>query len=81
MVLELVSINMNNRCQVVLNQYGLNILQKHRDKFNLDDRHYKVESDNSLTTELWVIMQIFGDHFYMGCQVPFEKNEIRLQLK
>jgi len=56
---------------------GMKILKEH---FDLNEMGSTLPdsmlSGNKLRLELWSIMNMFGEHLYNGCEIPFEDNEI-----
>jgi hypothetical protein len=68
-------INLNDHVEVVLNARGVEIYNAYERRFEGlyegQVMRYKAEGD-VLRDSLWHIMQIFGEHIYMGCVVPFE---------
>lgn len=63
-------ININTQAKVKLTEKGLAIASK--------SAFINIETDGTITTELWVLMKIFGPYIHMGADIPFEKNIIEL---
>lgn len=68
--------NMNDEATVILTEFGKKIYKEYYKKF---PEHIRPEYDKKLTTELWQIMEIFGKYFYVGCNVLFENNSIKIK--
>lgn len=66
---------MNVEATVKLTTKGEKILREH---FKQYPRLIKIDENKNYKTSLWEIMRIFGEHFYNGCEIPFEKNLIML---
>lgn len=70
-------VNMNAQVQVVLTKYGAETLNKHYSQFDTFGSYQNLNEGDAYKTELWQIMQIFGEGIYMGMpQAPFEGNVI-----
>ena len=73
------NININQMAQVRLTEEGAKV-------FNAWDRETQfpgwvpkdLNAGDVFKGHLWHLMQVFGPHIYMGCNVPFEGNEIQL---
>jgi hypothetical protein len=61
--------NVNNMVTVELTQKGSDILKK---------SGYTHSRSGSFTAELWLIMNIFGPHFYVGGDILFFGNVINI---
>jgi hypothetical protein len=59
--------NMNDYVKVKLNELGFTILET---KIS----YHKLDNEGYLTLPLWELMQLFGEHLFLGCKVPFETN-------
>lgn len=67
-------ININDNCKVKLTNYGISLLKK--DPVNYE---YNFDKENKiLNTQVWVLMNIFGDYFYNGCDQIFIDNIIEV---
>jgi hypothetical protein len=67
-------LNINAHVEVKLTEYGKEIFKKHYSDF---PENIKPKIPNILKTELWKIMNIFGDCLYHGnLKIPFENNLI-----
>lgn len=83
------AINLNTETTVKLNDIGLNIYNSHvnrlinmtpenmRNKFNFNS----LQEGNILTSELWDIIHIFGNHLSIGKDTPFVDNCIHVEVK
>ena len=67
--------NMNDLATVKLTKEGEKILREH---FRQYPALIKIDENKIYETSLWEIMQIFGEHIYNGCTIPFEKNLITI---
>lgn len=63
-------VNLNDSAEFTLTIAGANIYNQALDA--------KKKSGDMVRMQLWEAFNVFGDHIYMGCQVPFESNVIRL---
>ena len=73
--------NINDQATVILTKHGQDILYNYRT--NLEKRCkvefksiYQCDQNGKYTTELWVIMNIFGQYMYMGSEQVFVNNQI-----
>lgn len=66
-----VKFNINDRMTVTLTDTGKQIILAERAETGLDNL-YAWDSENRLTSQGWVIMQLFGEHIGMGLNNPFE---------
>lgn len=71
-----VSVNISDTVEVVLTDAGLQALKD--DFIGETLLQYNVEG-RTLKTELWQLMQVFGDRIYMGGPQYFVNNEITLK--
>ena len=73
-VMPVYACNLNRNCKVKLTDFGEHLLLERNPpafKFNYDQK------TNILSTELWSLMNIFGDQLYNGAiDLPFVNNEI-----
>lgn len=65
--------NLNDIAIVVLTDKGLQALKE--DKVGQNLLQYNTDG-RILETQLWILMQIFGDRIYMGSPQYFVNNEI-----
>jgi hypothetical protein len=83
------SINVNRLARVVLTESGAKVVNDHikndetirllsEDQIKTLFGQNKFKSGDTYKSALWDIMNIFGKSMYMGCDVPFAKNEINL---
>jgi hypothetical protein len=63
--------NLNDDVKVKLTDHGRDLLAKKRLTRQPDEAGYN-------RFQLWELMNIFGEHFYNGCSIPFEFNRILL---
>lgn len=77
--------NINYKIKVKLTEHGKAILghelvdtmsMLNTLKFLEDYVPYPEDKDGYITFQLWDFMRIFGSHFYMGCPLIIEHNEI-----
>ena len=75
--------NINDMATVELTPYGVDILGNHYEKYWQRDMETISGFNNTsciYTTELWNLMQIFGECLYMGNPaIPFVSNEITIE--
>lgn len=64
--------NINHFVKIKLNPQGELIYRDYHDKLGVATP--KIIKDDAGYTQfsMWEAMQIFGDHIYMGCTMPFE---------
>jgi hypothetical protein len=67
--------NMNDQASVKLTKEGERILIEHYKQY---PRLIKIDENNIYKATLWEIMNIYGEHFYNGCTIPFENNSITI---
>lgn len=79
MVLE--SINLNNEVEVILTDFGRQILDNYRTKteqqikMSLTSSFLRCDENGKYITQLWTLMEVFGNHMYSGIQI-FNQNKI-----
>lgn len=74
-------INTNAQVTVTLTRTGALIYEAHMGQFPSHVRERKLAGD-TLTTQLWGLMQVFGDGIHMGMgEVPFVDNVVVLDEK
>lgn len=71
--MSLLKCNTNIPVHVKLTEKGKELLNAYYNKYGFSK---EVSFDGYYTFQLWEVMQIFGQHIYIGCTVPFENNEI-----
>lgn len=59
--------------RVKLTEHGVNFVKRYK-----ENRYLLKDDSNEMTTELWHLMQIFGDALYMTGPQFFINNEITL---
>lgn len=65
--------NLNEKVEVKLTEYGKEILVKENCRFEVKDGIH--------IFQLWELMQIFGKYLYMGNpKVPFEENTLAISV-
>ena len=71
------NMNINTTCRVRLNEYGIEVLQKKAPyKFTISGWRGDTKE---LTTELWDLMELFGDCMRIGTnKLPFVDNNIQI---
>ena len=71
-----ISININDSVKVKLTDKGKEILGQPKNSYYKTHRY----NDNTsvLSVSIWELMEIFGEHLYNGCTIPFAHNEIIL---
>ena len=73
-------ININQTCRVVLTPYGENIMRDRGMGWMFTHESIWNPVSKVLKTQLWDLMQIFGNCLYMGNpKIPFEHNEIEIE--
>ena len=67
--------NINTTCKVKLTEYGIAIMLKKKPyKFTISGWNGNTKE---FTTELWDLMEIFGECIWMGNkEIPFVSNDI-----
>jgi hypothetical protein len=75
------SINLNDEVEVILTDFGKQILDNYRNKveqeikLSLESSFLSCDKNGLYITQLWNLMEIFGDHMYSGIQI-FNQNKI-----
>lgn len=67
--------NINTLVKVRLTEYGVDVMEKKNPvamAFHFD------KNTKTLKTELWDLMNIFGEQMYMGAKQVFENNNIEI---
>lgn len=64
--------NLNARVQVTLTERGAVILTGQKNRV----RRYEYKAGDTFHTELWEVMNIFGNFLYNGGPIPFVDNKI-----
>jgi len=67
-----VLVNINSSVEVELADLGKKLLKQK--KFPMSH----VNEENKITTELWDLMSIFGEHFRVGQNAIFVNNNIKI---
>jgi hypothetical protein len=65
-----VQVNMNDQCEVVLQERGVRAIRAHYEWLRMEPPH--VEVGGVFRTQLWNLMLIMGRSCYMGPPPPFE---------
>lgn len=71
--MALLKCNLNIPIHVKLTEKGKEILDDYYGKCGYPK---EPEYDEYYEFQMWEMIQIFGQHIYLGCAVPFESNEI-----
>lgn len=72
------NVNLNHTVKVRLTDKGRDIYYHQNDKLNqqynkiMIKPKYPVEVNGYYSTQLWNLMAIFGEHIFMGMDIPFE---------
>jgi len=66
-------INLNQRANVVLTEKGREVLAG-AEQYNIH-----VTQEGKVRVELWLLMHVFGEHLFNGCDMPFVDAEIVLE--
>lgn len=66
-------INLNARVKVGLTEHGYKIYNQHLEQFN-----QKASIEQYHVFQLWDLMNVFGSHLYMGCEIPFVMNTLEI---
>lgn len=80
-----INFNLNDYVKVKLTDKGKEIFRKDRERLNhMGVRwHFNTEPeldvDGYYKTQLWSLMELFGEHICMGCDVPFDTNIILIK--
>lgn len=85
------TININDPVKVRLTSYGVGILREKHETLNaaivnsggrgLLSFEVPLDAEGYYNTQLWCLMQAFGDHIRMGTDLPFEANIILKAVK
>jgi hypothetical protein len=65
---------MNEFATVKLTPRGLGIYKKYYGNFP-----EKISANNEIELQLWEMFLVFGETFFVGCDVPFEDNLITIE--
>jgi len=81
--MEIHNFNMNASAEVILTKTGADVLNKFNKRYLQYDASHLLniktyKEDDVYSSPLWEIMQIFGPEIYMGCDVPFKDNNIKI---
>lgn len=80
-----VKISMNDKVKVKLTDYGIMLLKKRHDELNKKIKEnggkgnsfeLKLDEDGYYETQLWSLMEKFGDHCGLAKEYPFEMDII-----
>ena len=72
-------INCNQLIRVKLSKYGQEILLKaYKNGDYMGDLQTEITTNGYLTAALWQMMLLFGPHFAMHLDPPFEKNSFEV---
>jgi len=76
------SINLNDNVEVILTDFGKDILKKYREKTEIEikltftpNSFLHCDENGKYTAQLWNLMEVFGSHMYSGKQI-FLQNKI-----
>lgn len=73
--------NLNDNVSVILTQRGAEIMNEREHYFSRIIPNYKehvYHAGEEYKTQLWCLFKNFGNYISITCQIPFEKNEIRI---
>lgn len=81
-------INLNDVVEVTLTDKGLQLYKDNVESLTIPNQYKYYLYDNLHTSnegiilriQLWELMNIFGDHLYNGCEIPFKDNIIRCKI-
>lgn len=82
--MTLKSININDEVEVILTDFGKQILDNYRTKIeqkiklSLDSPFLHYDENGKYMTQMWNLMEVFGNHMYSGKQI-FLQNKIYLK--
>lgn len=68
-----IEVNMNQMVKAELTEKGKEILSEYHRKHIPSNAN-----DDIIECELWHLFNIFGEHLYNGCDIPFVDNKIKL---
>jgi len=69
-------ININGQVTFKPNSLGWHIWEKYHRDLHIDPPAH----GETLTMPIWEMANIFGDHLYNGCQIPFEQTEMEYKM-
>lgn len=72
-----IKFNINETVSVVLTKFGAKVYNEYLDDCRFKYREHAVEGEE-LKLQLWHLMNVFGQHFHLGMEVPFKDNVIVL---
>ena len=64
--------NINNYVKVKLTEKGKYIYYHRFDDISLSPIELEYDDEGYVEFQLWHLMQIFGEHLFNGCDIPFE---------
>lgn len=77
-------LNLNSEVTVTLTKYGAKIYNKYYKKFYTSSPSFEcdaVEEGFVYKTELWHLMQIYGEWLYNGNpDIPFKENKLEISV-
>ena len=81
-------VNINDMCRVILTDHGAKVLNAHYRKleqemlvYNLQQKVIRPDMHKGqiLDMQLWELMQIFGEHLFVGAEPVFENNKLLIE--
>ena len=78
------SINLNDEVEVILTDYGKEILDKYRTKveqeinLSMKSSFLSCDENGKYVTQMWNLMEVFGRHMYSG-KLIFNQNSIYIR--
>jgi hypothetical protein len=75
------SISLNDEVEVILTDFGRQILDNYRTKMeqeiklSLESSFLNCDENGKYLTQMWNLMEVFGNHMYSGIQI-FYQNKI-----
>lgn len=73
-----VSVNLNDKCKVILTAEGARILNN-RPTYGIE-RTKIYKAGDEYNTQVWVLMDYFGKYLGMTRPIPFDLNNIEIEV-
>ena len=70
--------NLNATVSVRLTAGGLAALRRDVESIGMPHLIQQPRADGTYRFQLWELMRVFGGSLWMGCEIPFEGNEIQI---
>jgi hypothetical protein len=72
--------NLNDYIKVKLTEFGRKIYRSSFVSLGLPEPHINVDEDGYTRFQIHDFINVFGEHFHIGCELPCETN-IQIQIE